>query len=108
MEESKEMRKDPWLHTMTVGDSDVEVTLEQPCAKRGPTYKVGLVVDGVKTRGFLDHGAQVSLVKKELLPDIRQTNNWLLEESHKRNLKMGTQPVGAAGMALGTIGLVSL
>jgi len=34
MEESSEMQKDPWLRTMTVGNSDVEVTLEQCCAKR--------------------------------------------------------------------------
>jgi len=97
--------KDPWIRTLIVGDNNAE---EQPCAKRGPTYKVDLIVDGVKTRGFMDHGAQVSLVRKELLPAIREANNWSLQESHKRNLEMGAQPVGAAGIALGTVGLVLL
>ena len=38
----------------------------------GPSYKVNVVVEGVKTRGFLDHGAQVSLIRKELLPTIKE------------------------------------
>jgi len=108
IKESNRVKEDPWLHTMTVGDRDVEASLEQSCAKRGPTYKVDLVVDDVKTRGFLDHGVQESLVRKELQLKIQQTNNWSLEESHKRNLEMGTQPVGAAGIDLGTTGLVAL
>ena len=29
---------------------------------RGPSYKVNIVVEGVKTRGFPDHVAQVSLI----------------------------------------------
>jgi len=93
---------------VTVDDNNDEVTTEQTCTKRGPTYKVDLVIGGVKTRGFLDHGAQVSLVRKELLPAIREHNNWSLKESHTRNLEMGAQPVGATGIALGAIGLVSL
>ena len=28
----------------------------------GPTYKVGVTIDGVKTRALLDHGSQVSIV----------------------------------------------
>ena len=60
---------------VTVIDQNVKDAPEQSCTKRWPTYKVDFVVDGVKTRGFLDHGVQLSLVRKELLPAIRQTNN---------------------------------
>jgi len=60
-EEQLSKEKDPWMGTLIVGDSNAE---RQSCAKRGPTYKVGLVVDGVKTRGSMDYGAQVSLVRK--------------------------------------------
>ena len=75
---------------------------------RGPTYKVDIDVNGIKTRGFLDHGAQVTLVRKELLPAIGEKHDWSLEERHKRNLKMKSQPVGASGTDLGAIALVSL
>ena len=71
---------------------------------RGPTYKVDIEVNGVKTRSFLDHGAQVTQVQKELLPVIGEKHGWSLEERHKRNLKIEPQPVG---INLGAIVLVS-
>ena len=43
---------------------------DKSLAIRGPTYKAEVIVDGVKVRALLDHGAQVSLVHKELLPKI--------------------------------------
>ena len=69
---------------------------------RGPTYMVDIEVNGVKTRSFLDHGVQVTLVQKELLPVIGEKHGWPLEERHKRNLKMEPQPVGATGINLGS------
>ena len=36
--------------------------------EEGPTYKVDISVERVQTRGLLDHGAQVSLIRKESLP----------------------------------------
>ena len=53
----------PWICTVT--GSQLE-----PLAMRGPTYKVPIVVNGIKTHALLDHGAQVILVRKELLPLI--------------------------------------
>ena len=44
------------------------------------TYKVDIDGNGIKTRGFLDHGAQVTLVRKELLPAIGEKHGWSLEE----------------------------
>ena len=39
---------------------------------KGSSYKVNIVVKGVKTRGFHDHCAQVSLILKELLPTSKK------------------------------------
>jgi len=58
----------------------------------------------VSKRGFLDHGVQVTLVRRELLPVIGEKHGWSPEERHKRKL----QPVGAMGTNLGVIALVSL
>ena len=66
------------------------------------------MVEGVKTRGFLDHGAQVSLIRKELLLAIKEKRSWTQGECHERDLKMGQQPIGATGATLGAISLVCL
>ena len=34
---------------------------------RGPTYKAEIIIDNVRTRALLDHGAQMSIVRRELL-----------------------------------------
>ena len=81
---------------------------EETTNTRGPSYKVNVVVEGVKTRGFLDHGVQVSLVCKELLPAIKEKQGWTHAECHERDLKMGQQPVGATGAPLGVISLIRL
>ena len=75
---------------------------------RRPSYTIYVVVEGVKTRGFLDHGAQVSLICKELLPAIKEKQSWTQAECHERDLKMGQQPIGATGVPLGAISLVRL
>ena len=90
------------MRTVTTSKETNEGTVNA----RGPSYKVNIVVEGVKTRGFLDHGAQISLIHKELLPAIKEKQNWTQTECHKRNLKMGQQPVGATGAPLGVISLV--
>ena len=43
-EESSEVQKDPWMRMATVIDQNIKVAPEQSCTKRGPTYKVDLVV----------------------------------------------------------------
>ena len=34
----------------------------------GPTYKVDVIVEGLKSRALVDHGSQISLVRTEMLP----------------------------------------
>ena len=58
-----------WMRTVT------SETLDKPgtqLATRSLIYKVDVVIDGVKTRALLDHGAQVSLAHRQLLPVIRE------------------------------------
>ena len=64
---------------------------------RGPTYKEDLTVDGIPTRGLMDHGAQVSLVCKELLATIKEHHGWSKEQCSTHSLKTKLQPVGAEG-----------
>ena len=79
-----------------------------PLATRGPAYKVDIVVDKVKTRALLDHGTQVSLARCQLLPVIKEKNNWTVEQCQARNLKLEGQSQGAGGHDLGAEGIVSL
>ena len=73
---------------------------------RGTSYKINVVVKGMKTGGYLDLDAQVSC--KEFLPVIKEKQSWTQVECNERDLKMGQQPVGATGASLGAIFLVRL
>ena len=75
---------------------------------RGSICKVGLTIDNVRTRGLLDLGTQVSLVRKELLTTIKAHHGRSKEVCGTRNLKMKLQPVGAEVGPLGAIALVKL
>lgn len=72
---------DPWFLTLTVSAKPSDITTgpwlctvstspDRPLAARGPIHKAEVIVDGVRVQALLDHGAQVSLVRKELLPKI--------------------------------------
>ena len=101
--ETQEEKDDtnPWIRTV-IG-SQLE-----PLAMRGPTYKVPVVVNRIKTRALLDHGAQVSLVRKELLSLIKEKNQWSTSQCDTKSLKMDGQSIGAGGKALGTVAVVAL
>ena len=74
----------------------------------GPTYKVDVTVEGLKTRALIDNGSQVSLVCTEMLPRLREINNWTMEECKKKTHPMVSQPVGAGGQVLGARKIVVL
>ena len=101
-QEVSEEHADPWLRTMSASGQADEVPT------RGPTYKAEITVDNVKTRALLDHGAQVSIVCRELLPKVRETHGWTKEQYQVRNLKLDRQPIGANGTELGAVALVRL
>ena len=113
--------QDPWLLMLTTEmtqqyqpDTDnpclcaVTMPNDRPLDIKGPTYKAEVSVDGVRIRALLDHGAQVSLVRKELLPKIREKNGWTLDQCHDRNCKLEGQPTGAGGYKLGATAVVRL
>ena len=56
----------------------------------------------------MDHGAQVSLVRKELLSVIKEGNQWSTSQYEARNLRMDGQPIGAGGEALDAVAVVVL
>ena len=101
-QEVSEEHTDPWLRTVGAGGEADEVPT------RGPTYKAEITVDKVKTRALLDHGAQVSIARRELLPKVRGTQGWTKEQYQTRNLKLDRQPIGANGTELGVVALVKL
>ena len=74
-----------WLRTI-VAEPDIKILALQ-VAMKGPTYKVDIVVDGIRTRALLDSGAQVSLAQQQLLSHTKQKNNWSLEQCKQKNLK---------------------
>ena len=67
----------------------------------GPTYKIDIEVEGVKTRALLDSGSQVTLVRAELLPLIERHNGWPSGKWKNRDCAVEAQPVGASGQELG-------
>ena len=64
--------EDLWSHALT----SVDVSHLPQTSVTGPTYKVDVVVEGLKTMALLDNGSQVSLVRAEMLSKIDQKNNW--------------------------------
>ena len=97
----------PWVLAVATNEETTQLT-DGTVPRRGPTYKVVAEVDGIRTKAFLDHGAQVSLVRQELLPMIQQKHGWTMEQYQQRNLKLDRQPVGASGEALGVMAAVVL
>jgi len=74
----------------------------------GPTNKIDIEVEGVKTRALLDSGSQVTLVRAELLTLIEQRKGWTADKWKERDCELKTQPVGASGTELGAEAVVSL
>ena len=97
----------PWIRVLTV--SETTSKYEDNGAKlSGPTYKIDIEVEGVKTRALLDSGSQVTLVSVELLTLIEQRKGWSTDKWKERDCELETQPVGASGTELGAEAVVSL
>ena len=96
---------DPWIRTLLGG---LEGEKSKGSRWRGPVYKVDVKVEGVQTRALLDHGAQVSLLRLQMLPMIKDKKQWSLEQCHSKNRALDQQPVAAEGNALGAVAVVQL
>ena len=56
----------------------------------------------------MDNGSQISLLRTEMLPKLKELNNWTLEECKSKTFKMISQPQGAGGSELGAKKIVFL
>ena len=74
----------------------------------GSMYKVDITIHGVPTRALMDSGSQVCIVRKQLLPIVKDKCNWSLSDCLVHNLPLNNQPVGAEGSVLGATALVNL
>ena len=99
--------QEPWMCVLTASTED-DSGDGQSAKLVGPTFKVSVDIEGVKTRALLDNGSQVTLVRGELLARIRAQNNWTLEQCHEKNRPMDAQPVGASGQELGATSVVAI
>ena len=97
---------DLWIKVLSATDSS-DADKGQLVPLVGPAYKVDVVIEVVKTRALVDNGSQVSLVRRELLPKIKECNNWTLEQRHRKNRPLKVQPVEASGQELGVESLVA-
>ena len=101
------MTTDPWIRVLSAIDNS-DANKDQGVPLVGPAYKVNVVIEGVKTRALIDNGSQVSLVRRELLPSIKEHNNWTLEQCHEKDRPLKAQPVGASGHELGAESVVAV
>ena len=98
-----------WTRVLTLKDTVAATQGSTPYARSvGPVYKVNITVEGIPTRAFLDHGSQVTIVHRQLLPMILEKNSWSTEKCKSKNIPLKAQPVGGMGKELGTSGMVSL
>ena len=97
---------DPWVLSVTAKDDSGSST--DTSHLRGPAYKVIVQVEGVRTRALIDFGAQVTLVRSQMLLKIKEKCGWTIEECHSRNKPLEQQPVGAGGEPLGAEAVVAL
>ena len=98
-----------WTRVLTLKDTVQGPDNKPRDAKTvGPAYKVNITVEGIPTRAFLDHGSQVTIVRRHLLPLIQEKNQWSNEKCKEKNIPLQGQPVGAMGKELGAVGMVIL
>ena len=104
-EPHKESSEQLWHWTRVLSMSNAE---EQQFPVVGPAYKIDISVHGVKTRALLDHGSQVSIVRREVLPMVKEKQGWSMDTCVSKLLPLKAQPIGATGKELGAAGIVVL
>jgi len=95
---------EPWMRILTV-HSEEKMDQKAGAKLSGPTFKVNIMVEGVKTRALLDNGSQVTLVRVELFPKIK---GWKPEQQSEQDSNLTIQPIGACGKELGATSVVNL
>ena len=67
----------------------------------GSVYKVDVIVGSIPTKAFVDSGSQVCIVRKQLLPYIKEKQNCSVSNCLAQYLAFDTQPFGAEGPLFG-------
>ena len=75
-----------WIRVLTVSDTTSKDD-ENGAKLSGPTYKIDIEVEGVKTPALLDSGSQVTLVRAELLTLIEQHKGGTTAKWKERDCK---------------------
>ena len=98
---------DPWVLQLTA-EGDSASPSNTSVSLKGPAYKAIVQAEGIRTRALVDFGAQVTLVRRQMLPKIKEKQGWSIDQCHARNRTIEQQPVGAGGKPLGAESVVSL
>ena len=69
---TEEGATDPWIRVLTAPPEEVDTVDDHSAKLVGPTFKVDVEIEGVKTRALVDNGSQVTLVRSELLPRVKE------------------------------------
>ena len=97
-----------WSRVVTEGNSSGGTSEVSNLSLSGPVYKVDVTVDGVKTRALLDHGSQVTIVRRQLLPLIKEKREWSMETCCSKLKPLKSLPTGASGQQLKAKGIVTM
>ena len=100
--------KQAWIRVLSVSDCTNKSADLCQTDVIGSMYKVDITIHGVPTRALMDSGSQVCIVRKQLLPIVKDKCNWSLSDCLVHNLPLNNQPVGAEGSVLGATALVNL
>ena len=97
-----------WSRVVTEGNSSGGTSEVSNLSLSGPVYKVDVTVDGVKTRALLDHGSQVTIVRRQLLPLIKEKREWSMDTCCSKLKPLKSLPTGASGQQLKAKGIVTM
>ena len=100
--------KQAWICVLSVSDCTNKSADLCQTDVIGSMYKVDITIHGVPTRALMDSRSQVCIVRKQLLPIVKDKCNWSLSDCLVHNLPLNNQPVGAEGSVLGATALVNL
>ena len=100
--------KQAWIRVLSVSDCTNKSADLCQTDVIGSMYKVDITIHGVPTRALMDSGSQVCIVRKQLLPIVKDKCNWSLSDCLVHNLPLNNQPVGAEDSVLGATALVNL
>ena len=98
---------DPWVLQLITDGEDTSPNCTT-LSLRGPVCKAIVQVERIWTQTLVDFGAQVILIRCQMLPKIKEKQNWSLEQCHSCNRTLEQQLVGAGGKSLGAASVVAL